>query len=413
MLTGTTYHVEINVTSGSPNPLGVVSGCGDTSSTADLVTGATQNEKEGTFELYACAPVADGEVTADLKLDDVVVANATKTVNVRPAVPTNPRANGESDSESSPRVRIRVDNPGYRVEYKVRYELCTLLNNFCANAPGTSALGPFVPTEGSYTNNGQSISFHEFEVDRIVTMDMLYRLEVKAVTPGGAVESDYHDEPLYVLITHERPVVDAHGSAPRIADIPVRFYWASDAYSPKICENSFVDQNNNTLTNYMTEVENGVLTWKNALKWLVSNDSQLVQINLTKGNCPAVDSSTQYFGTTEIRLATNEAEFGAVCRADPAMGQTLGCAKIRGVPNAAGELGAISNAPIFFRDIARKSDWMSQEMYRSCANLVHTAVHEAGPCYRTGAHRQTVFDHAILRGDRRADHERALCAGRP
>ena len=383
----TTYPLEVTTTTGSPNPIGLDSDCSATSSppATSLRTGAGETEKATSFDLHACAPVRDGEVTATLKLDDVVVASANKnvTANVRSSVPTNVRANGHStgSSSTSGRIRIRVDRPSAQAVYNVRYELCTSNNDYCLNRPQDGDWDAEdverVPSRQTFSVNGQTVTADEIVIDQLA-MNAVYRVEMAAFPVGlPGLSSTYSSKPVFVFTNHELPEFQTNGQPSRIADIPVKFYWGSNVYAPKICENSFRNSNMNTLPTYVAAVQAGVLTWKSSLKWLVADDQQLVPINLTTGDCP-IEGETGYPGASHIRLATGKAEFELNCLADDPGEVTNACTSIIPATSADDELREFARAPIFFRDIARKADWMTIESYRSCANLLHTSVHEVG-----------------------------------
>ena len=307
----------------------------------------------------------------------------TKTVNVRASVPNNVRANGHSTTSgnTSGRIRIRVDRQSIQMTYKVRYELCTSTNDYCRVRPMNADWDVADMVKNSsrrtFTAAGQTVETDEILIDQLA-MNAVYRVEVAAfpVRLPGLI-SGYSSEPVIVFTSHELPEFQANGQPSRVADIPVRFYWKSGAYAPRICENSFKDGNMNALPTYIAAVEAGVLSWKSSLNWLVANDKQLISINLTKGDCP-IEGETGYPGTSHIRLATNQSEFEANCGVDNPGETTNACTSILPASGRTDELREFNGAPIFFRDIARKTDWMATESYRSCANLLHTSAHEAG-----------------------------------
>ncbi|MXX93757.1 MAG: hypothetical protein F4Y63_09985 [Chloroflexi bacterium] len=378
LLTGTTYAVEVDVTSGSPNPLGVDSGCANTSSSMNLVTGSAETEKSSSFRLYACAPVTDGEVTAELKLDDVVVATATKTVNanVRASVPTNIRANGHSTSSGSTsgRIRIRVDRQSIETVYKVRYELCTSADDYCRNRPQDTDwdLSDIVrtPTRQTFTVASQTVEADEIVIDQLA-MNAVYRVEV-AVFPVGVpnLSSAYANVPLLVD-TSSSPPAKSGSDFPRIASVTVDGYWSLRTYLPKICDSTFSIKS----SDYLPLVQAAVQSWNGVGNWIVNssgtNDNCMFDYQSPSNDACVTNPERSTIGATEIRMAANNAEFRKFSP-DTSEASTY----VRGTDDAATGMLRISKAPVVLRPVYPNLNWLAET--NGCKWLQAVSAHEIG-----------------------------------
>ncbi len=383
LLMGTTYGLEISVTSDSPNPLGLDSACSVTTSTTNLVTGPTDTEKSGTFRLYACAPVADGEVTVDLKLDDVVVATATKTVNVRASVPNNVRANGHSASSDSTsgRIRIRVDSQSAQMKYKVRYELCTSTDDYCRVRPkdGDWDAPDLVktPSRQTFTVAGQTVEADEIVIDQLA-MNAVYRVEVAAFPVGlPGLSSAYADVPLLVY-TSSSPPAKVGTDFPRIASVAIDGFWRSQSYQPKICDSTFNVKNRA----YLPLVQAAVQSWNGVGNWIVDssgpNDSYVFDYQPPSTDACVANPERTTIGATEIRMAANNAEFLKFCS-----NTAEACTYATGYEDTATGMLRISKAPVILRPVHTNLNWLAET--NGCKWIQAVSAHEIGHALGAGA----------------------------
>ena len=349
------------------------------------------------FNLRACVPTFGTTVTATLNFSGTVVASATKTVNVRPALPTTPRANGHGGTATVGHVKIRVDKPIHQVDYKVRYEECDASNIYCKlrpvvwDEPGVLRS----PTTLTFTVGSQQKLVHELLLDNL-DPNTLYRVEVAAIVGGTNGErSNFTVNEVLVFTTHTRPRVNSGGANPDIATIPLNGYWSSDAYRPVICTDTFDGD-----AGFLPAVRTALAAWADTPPWLVASasgdDHNLIQVAPSEdSDCPELDD-LDYPGTTEIRMAVNKNEFEEHCDPDEQDPMTLiwkitrGCVRKSVYSAPAGELPTLAKAYMFLRDSARYTDWLSGS---PCTQLQKTIVHEAG--HALGMKHATI-DHALM-----------------
>ena len=387
--------VEVAVAVGD----GVDEGVGDAVSVGNGVGVATVVGVEVDAGICDALRVGEGvgtTVTATLNFSGTVVASATKTVNVRPALPTTPRANGHGGTATVGHVKIRVDKPIHQVDYKVRYEECDASNIYCKlrpvvwDEPGVLRS----PTTLTFTVGSQQKLVHELLLDNL-DPNTLYRVEVAAIVGGTNGErSNFTVNEVLVFTTHTRPRVNSGGANPDIATIPLNGYWSSDAYRPVICTDTFDGD-----AGFLPAVRTALAAWADTPPWLVASasgdDHNLIQVAPSEdSDCPE-RGDLDYPGTTEIRMAVNKVEFEEHCdpdEVDMMMRKltTRGCVRKSIYAAPAGELPRLATAYMFLRDSPRYSEWL---LGSPCPQLQKTTVHEAG--HALGMKHGTI-DHALM-----------------
>ncbi len=375
LLMDTTYGLEIDVTSGSPNPLGVSSGCAATTSTTNLVTGPADTEKSGTFRLYACAPVADGEVTVDLKLDDVVVATATKTVKVRPDKPVDLRANGDSRGLTSGQAKLRWNASSNATTYKLSYGTdCASINAVCDSTAsawvnGTDITASVVRVDGS--------DVMTYTIPNLA-LKTLYRLRIAVVE--NSAQSEWSE---IELVYPTAMIFDSRVSAsPIIGSIPVNGYIPSHSYDAKICTNKMP-------SSWVNDIKAAVSRWQEKVVWNLGSSNIITSTYSEKSDCQDLDHTARplIHPWGEIRMGTTLDQFQEYCNETPPKNTTAACA---GKPGAGPFRSYIAQPYIFFKkDVSHlyTGGWMPGVNVSStvhCSQLHQTALHEVGHAFAFG-----------------------------
>ena len=398
LLMDTTYQLEINVTSGSPNPLGMDSGCTTTTSMTDLVTGATETEKSGSFRLYACGPVADGEVTAELKLDDVVVKTATKTVNMRPAKPLDLRANGDSRGLTTGQAKLRWNTSSNVTTYKVSYGTnCASINAVCDSTTTAWVDGTDVTASVERVGGNDVMTY----TIPNLAMKVLYRVRV-AIVENGA-QSEWSE---MVLVYPTAMIFDGAASvSPIIGSIPANGYNPSHNYDAKICTNKMP-------STWVDDIKAAASRWQEKVVWDLGGSNIIATTLIEKSDCQDLDhtATPRVNPWGEIRMGTTLAQFQEYCDETPPASGTLACALKP--PSSLSFRGYDEQPPIFFKeDVSHiySGGWrpgVDVSSTVNCSQLHQTALHEVGHAL---AFRHADYDVSVMKPGRQRKH----CDPRP
>ena len=331
------------------------------------------------FFIHPCKPSTDVTFTASLKLDGAVLATVTQVIKAKPKMPTNLRAIGHSSTIGTGQVSIRVDNPGFAVQYEVQTAACVASRangSLCEGAKLTwddASGGPHTPTIVSLTVPAitttsplTSIDAHEIVINDM-DLDDLYRVRVKAVFGSDDdLESEYTNDEVMVYIT------DAQTDPRWVASVERKWYWANRAYRATICSNLFSAD-----ARFVPALKAAMVSWQEELDWLVAGDNNAGSRLFSflnpheKNNCAAPTMASPG-GTTDVSMPSSTTAFNDIC--DAAMNAKVVACVLHTREDASNFVARVK-APMFFRPYTNVSDWF---VTNNCSLFLDVATHEFG-----------------------------------
>ena len=345
----------------------------------DASTTAQSSSATVMFVIRVCKPSTDVTFTASLKLDGAVLATATQVIKAKPKMPANLRAIGHSPTSTSGRITLRVDNPGFAVQYEVQTAACVASRSngsLCEGATLTwddATGGPHTPTNVSLTvpaitttSPKTSIDAHEIVIDNVGLGD-LYRVRVKAVFGGDdELESEETTDAVMVYTT------DAQTDPRWVASVERKWYWTNRAYRATICTNLFSAD-----SRFVPAIKAAMVSWQQELDWVVAGDnnagSRLFSFlnPYEKNNCAAPTMASPG-GTTDVSMPSSTAAFNDLC--DAAMRDKVVACVLHAREDASNFVARVK-APMFFRPYTNVSDWF---VTNNCTLFLDIATHEFG-----------------------------------
>ena len=384
LLAGKSYDFSGTMSGVANNALGfgVTSTCEDTEDNASAT--AHTDPVRVRFFIHPCKPSTDVTFTASLELDGVLLATATQVIKARPKLPLNLRAVGHSPTSVTGRVTLRVDNPGYSVQYEVQTAACIASRSngaLCEGAPlswDEASGGPHTSTNVSLTVPSiattspiTSVDAHEIVIDSI-NLDDLYRVRVKAVFGGDDdLDSEYTADPVMVYTT------DAQTEARWVASVERKWYWTNRAYRATICTNLFSAD-----TRFVPAIKAAMVSWQEELDWVVSGQNNTGSRLFSflnpheKNNCAAPTMASPG-GTTEISMPSSITDFQEIC--DARMEPDVVACVLHAREDASNFVARVK-APMYFRPPSNmpSSDAFDWFAANKCTLFLDVATHEFG-----------------------------------
>ena len=357
--------------------LGVSRTCEDTEDNASST--AQSDPISVRFFIYPCKPSTDVTFTARLALDGVVLATATQVIKAKPKLPLNLRAIGHSPTNGNDRVTVRVDNPGYAVQYEVQVAACIASRSngaLCEGAPlswDDASGGPHTPTNVSLTvpsitttSPMTSIDAHEIVIDSL-DLGVLYRVRVKAVFGGDSdLDSGYTNDAVMVFTT------DPQSDSRWVASVERKWYWVNRAYRARICTNLFSSD-----SRFVPAIKAAMVSWQQELDWIIAgtggSGSRLFSfLNPREETNCAAPTMASPGGTTDVSMPSTLPVFQGICQS---MMRPNVIACVHHASDDPSNFVARVKAPMFFRPFSNVSDWFA---INNCTLFLDIATHEFG-----------------------------------
>ena len=266
MRTNSTYTLEMT---SSSIALRFGSNCSTANSVVSFDSGANGYHSQN-FVLKGCSAVSDATVTATLRKGGVTVAAASRTVSVRPTVPTGFRANGNSPSATEAAVAFRWDTVSDDHGYKIRF------TTECVSDSGTST--SICPMLHEKWNAHVEVAAGESSknISSELSVNTLYRAEIKATL--GSLESDWSD-PVFFYPTTSPP------GGP-IFTYPLFGHLPMQRYDYTICLDT-LPEDEVLRGKWVTDIQSGVATWQEEVVW-----NQGTSNIIESSHAPLADCST-------------------------------------------------------------------------------------------------------------------------